>query len=152
MNQVIAFAFRDTHTAGRARQHLRTVEDLTIDDAAVIVKGDDGSTRVIHEVDRGVKRNALRGSVIGLLIGGLFAPTTGLVLGGLIGAAVGRSKGLGIAHDHVERLGERLLVGESALVVRISVEQREGLFASLDTFGGTLFADEIYSSSDASTY
>ena len=147
MTHVIAVAFRDDTTASRVRSHLRTVEGLVIDDAAVIVKENDGSVRIAHELDRAVKRNALKGGVIGLLVGGLFAPSAGLVLGGLIGATVGRSQGLGIAHDEVKRLAEKLAAGESALVVRASPEQEAQLLASLAGFGGIPLTLDLSSAS-----
>ncbi len=146
MTPIIAVAFGDSSMAKQARSYLRTVEGLTIADAAVIVKENDGSVRVLHELDRGVKQNALKGGVIGLLVGGLFAPTAGLVLGGLIGAAIGRSKGLGIPHEEVNRLAERLSTGESALVVGVLPEQEAQLRASLETFGGIPLAVERCSS------
>lgn len=142
MTSIVAVRFDHPQSASKARVHLASCQDLLIDDAAVIVKNEDGSTQITHELDRGVKRGALRGALIGLLIGGLFAPTAGLVLGGLVGVTVGRSRGLGIPHVEVNRLADQLAAGESALMVHVQAEQHDLLLSSLDLFGGALVIGE----------
>jgi uncharacterized membrane protein len=70
-----------------AAARLAKRRDLTLQDAAMVVRADDGSTRVVETRDLSPGEGALEGGVLGLLLG--------LVLGGPIGGAIGGAVGAG---------------------------------------------------------
>jgi len=118
MAHLIAIVFDNMEEAAQVRETLRKGQKsdlITLDDSAIVVRDEEGKLHVKNEVDRGVKIGALWGSVIGLLIGGLFFPFWGLAMGVLGGAAIGRMVGDHVGQDFVKEVGETMQPGSSAI-------------------------------------
>ena len=104
MSNLIVMTFNDRNEASQVRKTLRDLERggrVSLDDAAVIVKDADGKLDVDNEMDRGVKLEAIRGGLLGLVLSFLF-PLAGIVLGAAGGALVGRMADLGIDQQFVQ--------------------------------------------------
>jgi uncharacterized membrane protein len=118
MAHLIAIVFDNMEEAAQVRETLRKGQKsdlITLDDSAIVVRDEEGKLHVKNEVDRGVKIGALWGSLIGLLIGGLFFPFWGLAMGVLGGAAIGRMVGDHVGQDFVKEVGETMQPGSSAI-------------------------------------
>ena len=139
--EVLVFGFNSTDGAGVARQLLRGAQaegQLTVDDAAIVVRVGDAPAQVTHELDRAIKSDGARGSLIGLALGSLFAPVAGLLIGAVAGAALGSTKGLSIDHGMASAVAETLAPDSSALIVRVAQQAHERVLASAARFGGVL--------------
>lgn len=95
---------------------------LHIDDAAVIVKDENGKVHVKNQISRGTWTATGVGGLLGLLIGSIFFPIGGLVMGLAGGALVGRMMNLGVDGKFVKDVEEELQPGTSAIFVLISGE------------------------------
>jgi uncharacterized membrane protein len=121
--KIVAVAYDRPETADRALERIRQLEgadQLALDDAAVVVRDDEGeiSYRSLGEdTERRVQGGAI-GALTGTLVGMLFGPV-GAVVGLLGGGAVGAVKWHEVEiHDSfVEELARGLEPGTSAIVV-----------------------------------
>lgn len=118
MSYLIAVIFDNVDEASQIRETLRKGQKsdlITLEDSAVVIRDEGGKLHIKNEVDRGVKIGALWGSVIGLLIGGLFFPFFGLALGALGGAGIGKMIGDSVSKEFVKEVGEAMEPGSSAI-------------------------------------
>lgn len=118
MSDLIVIAFDDVEEAGQVRESLSKGEHggyISLDDSAVVVKDEDGKIHIKNELDRGVKVGAIGGSLIGLLIFGIFAPLGGLIAGALGGGVIGSLTGKGISKSFTKEVAESLQPGTSAI-------------------------------------
>jgi uncharacterized membrane protein len=126
MSYLIAVAFDDMETAEKVRESLKKGQKegyISLDDSAIVVKDEEGKIHIKNEVDRGIKVGAVAGSLIGLVIFGIFAPLGGLIVGALGGAGVGALLDKGISKDFVNDVDEAMKPGSSAIffIVRDSI-------------------------------
>ena len=71
MSILIAVVFDDIDEASQVRETIRKEQHsdlISLDDSAIVVKGEDGKIHIQNEVDRGVKVGAVGGSLLGLLL------------------------------------------------------------------------------------
>lgn len=136
---LVAIMFEDEDTAKEARKTMKEVERmgaLSLEDAAVVTKDEDGKVHVHGETDRSVKLGAVGGGLLGLLLMGLFAPIGGIVVGALGGALFGKMLDLGVDKDFVEELSESLPPGGSALFLVIRDALPEVAVSALKPYKG----------------
>lgn len=120
MSELVVLTFNDTHQAGEVLEALKRIEksvQVRIDDAAVIVKDENGKVHLKNQLDKSTKWGAVGGGVLGLMLAGLFFPVAGLVIGAVGGALVGKSLDMGVDRDFVEDVTAALEPGTSALFV-----------------------------------
>lgn len=118
MSDIIVIAFDNVEEAGQVRESLSKGEILgyiKLDDSAVIVKDDEGKIHIKNELDRGVKVGAIGGSLIGLLILGIFAPIGALIIGAVGGGIIGSLTGKGISKSFTKEVADSLQPGTSAI-------------------------------------
>ena len=117
---LVVFTFDEENEARSALDALRNLEKagrLSIDDSAVIRRGEDGKIHVDNKIDSSVKGGAAIGGMLGLIIGGLLFPIGGLILGVAGGAAIGKMMETGVDKKFVEDVSNSLQPGSSALFV-----------------------------------
>lgn len=142
MGSITAITFEDMEQGPRLRKSLQDLERrglLSLDDAAVIVRDEDGKFKAHGQLDRGVKTGAGIGAAIGLLLGSIFFPLGGIVLGALGGAGVGASANLGIDKKFIQDIKETMPAGSSAIIIYARHADPTALRAAVEPFHGHVF-------------
>ena len=142
MTNLIVLTFDNMQEAGQVREAIRQQQhggQIRIDDAAVVVKDENGKVHVKNEMDRGVKIGAIGGSLLGLLLAGIFFPVAGLVLGALGGAGVGALTDLGLQKKFVKEVSDAIGPGTSALFVIIRDSNASAAVAALKPYKGEVY-------------
>ena len=122
MSDLFVFAF-DTETgAGEMRDALAGLQKehlITLEDAAVVVRNQDGKAKVkqaVNLVGVGAWGGAFWGMLIGLLF---FAPWLGLAVGAITGAISGKFTDIGVDDKFIKEVGETIEPGHSALFLLV---------------------------------
>jgi len=147
------FTFDEENEARSALDALRNLQKagrLSIDDSAVIRRGEDGKIHVDNKVDSSVKGGAAIGGMLGLIIGGLLFPIGGLILGVAGGAAIGKMMETGVDKKFVEDVSNSLQPGSSALFVTSNGGDRAAVVAALQPFKGTVYHTNLSSEAEQS--
>lgn len=146
MSNIIVIAFDDMEQAGQARESLHKMENegyLSLDDAEVLVKDEDGKLHLKGQMDTGVKWGAVGGGILGLIIGGFLFPIAGLLIGVLGGALVGKTLNLGIDKKFVEDVKEAMKPGTSALFLLVRESNHDAAMATLRQYHGTVLQTSL---------
>ena len=142
MSHLVVLTFLDTEQAGQAFEALKQAQrsgHLKIDDAAVVVKQASGKVEIKNQLDTGVKRGAVSGGVIGLLLASVFFPLAGLAIGAIGGALVGKSLGKDVDQKFVRDVTETMKPGTSALFLIGSSGDPAVAIGALRPFQGTIY-------------
>ena len=142
MSNIVVITFDNAEEAGKVRESIKQLQkqgQISLDDSAVIVKDEEGKVHIKNELDRGVKVGAVGGSLIGLLLGGLFFPIAGMALGAAGGAAVGALTDLGIQKSFVKDVSDILKPGTSALFVIVREANPNAAIAVLKPYKGEIY-------------
>jgi uncharacterized membrane protein len=146
MSNLYAIAYPDADTAMRARQELidATREHLLrLDDAVVVVHGDDGKIK-LHQAMSTAGAGAAGGALWGGLIGLLFlAPLVGMAVGAASGAAAGKVSDVGVDDKFMKRLGEHLTPGAAALVVLGESDAGDKVLERMRPYGGEIIQTSL---------
>jgi uncharacterized membrane protein len=149
MSDLVVVTYPDEYKAGDVLAALQRLEKqllIDMEDAAYIVKGDDGKIK-LHETVPLTKIGATaglgRGTIWGALIGLLFMqPALGAVVGAAVGATTGAIGGkladYGIPNDFIKQLGHDLQNGTSALFVLVRRSTPDKILAEIKQYGGTV--------------
>ena len=123
--QIIVAAFQEEEAADEALRNLKEAKKeklISIDNAAVIRKDDDGKLHIKETADMGGGKGAGVGVLVGGAIGLIGGPL-GVALGGALGAAVGGVTAKlydgGFKDDRLREIGNSLTPGTSAIVAVI---------------------------------
>jgi uncharacterized membrane protein len=123
--QIIVAAFQDEDAADGALRALKEAKKeklISIDNAAVIRKDEDGKLHIKETADMGGGKGAGVGVLVGGAIG-LLAGPLGVVAGSALGAAVGGITAKlydgGFKDERLEQIGASLQPGTSAIVAVI---------------------------------
>lgn len=139
MNNLIVLTFDNMEEADKVREALVQGKKngvLQIDDAAVVVKDEEGKVHVRNQVSRGTWTATGVGGLLGLLIGTVFFPIGGLVFGLAGGALVGRMMNLGVDGKFVKDVEAEIKPGTSAIFVLLKNENPTAELAILRQFNG----------------
>lgn len=122
MSDLIVVAFDNPTGAAELRDKLIDLQKqhiIALDDAAVVVRKEDGKVKVKQAVDL-TSAGALGGAFWGMLIGMLFwAPWLGLAVGAISGALAGRFSDVGVDDSFIKEVGETIEPGHSALFLLV---------------------------------
>lgn len=151
MSELVVFSYKHPDRAGEVLQEIATLKQenvrkplIGIEDAAV-VKNEDGKVKIRQTLETAMKgtqvvSGGLWGVLIGFLLGG---PLLGALAGLGIGAIAGRRLDIGIDNDFIERLGDELSAGDSALFLLVKDTPIDTLVEELNTRGGRLFSTSL---------
>ncbi|WP_197409740.1 DUF1269 domain-containing protein [Haloferax profundi] len=111
---------------------LQKQELIKLDDAAIVVRKENGKTKVDQAVSL-VGTGALGGAFWGMLIGLLFlAPWLGMAVGAVTGALSGKFADFGINDDFIKEVGDTIEPGHSALFLLVRESQSERVVPELE--------------------
>jgi uncharacterized membrane protein len=148
MSELVVFTYQHPDRAAEVLQHVASLQRehirkplVTIEDAAVAVKGADGQVRVRQTLETALKaRTVATGSLWGVLVGFLFGgPLVGALVGAGISWLAGRRIDIGIDNDFVQKVSEDLKPGRSALLLLVKDTPIDTLAEVLNAQGGRLF-------------
>jgi len=150
MSEFLVIIFDTAEQALQARQGLKSLEkegQVKLDDAAVVTRTADGKVTVKNQLDSGVAMGALGGSMIGLLLAGVFFPLAGLMAGAALGGVIGHFFHKDVDQAFVKEVTNKIEPGKSALFLMIN--QGVGMvIAVMEPYKGevlqtTLTTDEV---------
>ncbi len=122
MSDLIVVAFDNPTGAEKLRDKLIDLQKqhiIALDDAAVVVRKDDGKVKV-KQVTSLTGAGAVGGAFWGMLIGLLFwAPWLGLAIGAISGALAGHFSDVGVDDSFIKEVGETIEPGHSALFLLV---------------------------------
>ncbi len=146
MKKLIVLAFDNQSGALEVRDklfELQKQELITMDDAAVVVRDEEGKTNV-KQAQSLVGTGALGGAFWGLLIGLIFlAPVLGMAVGAVSGALGGKFADIGIDDSFIKEVGETIDPGESALFMLVSDVQRDRVIDELEPYSPELLETNL---------
>ena len=141
---VISVAFDDdskAYTALTALKQLETQGRLTVEGAAVVVRGDDGEIDVKDKVGLSDELvGTVSGGALGLLIGILGGPL-GVLLGGSYGLLVGSAFDIGKAdatESVLSQISSSVRRGRTALLAQVNEQSPEIVDTAMAELGGTV--------------
>ncbi len=122
MSKLVVLGFDSPEKADQVLHKLVTLQKehlIDLEDAAVVVRGEDGKCQVKQAINL-TAAGAAGGSFWGLLIGLLFMhPLLGVLAGTAAGAISGSLSDFGINDDFIKELGTTLQNGSSALFILV---------------------------------
>jgi len=141
MSQLVVFVFPTEDGADAMRDaldELHARQALKLDDAAVVVRTDDGKVRIKQATDL-VGMGALGGTIWGALVGLVFlSPWLGMAVGAVAGALAGRFTDIGIDDDFIRQVGETVGPDQSALFLLIDHWDEPAVLERATAFGATV--------------
>ncbi len=142
MSHVLAITFDDMEQGPavlRTIKSLRSQGQLSIDDAAAIVKDENGKVKVDNMVESGVKGGALIGGFLGILLASVFFPLAGLALGAGAGALIGKTLNTGLDKKFITDVQDAIQPGNSAVMFIVKHENVGLLITALEPYKGKVF-------------
>lgn len=158
MNNLIVFFYETQKEASAALSHVASQKQenvnkplVAIEDAAVVIKKDNGKVKVRQTMERVAKDSrALGASFWGLFIGFLFGgPLLGALIGIVVGRVAGLSLDLGIDNKFIDSIGAELKPGGSALFLLTDDAEPETIAQAMGSHAGMLIHTTI--AEDAAT-
>ena len=144
---VVSFADDD-----RAYEALTTLNELgsqgqiTVEEAAVVTRADDGHIEVKDRVGDDSLVGTASGGLVGVLVGVLGGPL-GILLGGATGVLVGSLFDLADSDDTESVLGDvskTVRVGHTALLAQVTEQSPEVVDAAMERLSGTVVRRSVY--------
>ena len=130
MSNLVILGFDGFHTADEVLNKLRSLQKeylIDLEDACVVERDSDGKVHIKQAVNLtalGAAAGGSRGAIWGMLFGLLFLnPLAGMAIGAVAGAGAGALSGslsdYGIRDEFIQKIGETIPKGSSALCVLI---------------------------------
>ena len=145
MSDLIVIGFPDEFKADEVLIALRRLElDYLIDleDAAIVVRNQDGKVRVKQSQEL-VASGALSGGFWGLLIGLMFLEPLLGILGAAVGALSGALTDIGIDDNFIRELGDTIEPGTSALFILVTKSTPDRVLDDLSKFEGKVLRTSL---------
>jgi uncharacterized membrane protein len=152
MANLFVMAFKDETGAEQMRDkliQLQKTQLITLEDAAVVVRKQDGKVKVKQAVSL-VGSGALGGAFWGMLIGIIFwMPWLGLAVGALSGALSGKFTDIGIDDNFIKEVGNTIEPGHSALFLLVRQATTDKVVEELKDFDFTLLQTSLSAEDEA---
>ena len=152
MSDMIVLAFDNETGALEMRDTLlqmQKMELITLSDAAVVVRGQDGKPKV-KQLQSLVGAGALGGAFWGMLIGILFlAPWLGLAAGALGGAIGGKFSDIGIDDKFIKEVGSTIEPGHSALFLLVEKITADKVMPEIQKFHPSVLQTSLSNEQEA---
>ncbi len=146
MSDLIVLAFDNPDGAFELRDKLISLQKqhiVTLEDAAVVVRKDDGKVKV-KQVTSLTGAGALGGAFWGMLIGLLFwMPWLGLAIGAVTGALAGKFSDIGVDDAFIKEVGSTIEPGHSALFLLIREATTDKLMAQIKDFNAKVIQTSL---------
>jgi uncharacterized membrane protein len=146
MSDLFVFAFDNETGAGEMRDALAGLQKehlITLEDAAVVVRNQEGKAKVkqaVNLVGAGAWGGAFWGMLIGLLF---FAPWLGLAVGAITGAISGKFTDIGVDDKFIKEVGETIEPGHSALFLLVRDVTADKVLDRLEGFHPTVLQTSL---------
>jgi len=116
---------------------------VDLEDAVVVVRGQDGTVRH-HQMHKLTRKGGIAGSITGLIVGSIFfSPVIGAVFGAVSGALSASLTDIGIDDRFVEDLSRKLKPGCSALFTLVRKADPERVREAFLGFGGKVLVNSV---------
>ena len=145
---VVVALFDDDEAGVQAYKDLRSAEKdkkIDLENSVVVSKDEEGKILINEEAEKiagGVGKGALVGGALGLLAG-----PPGVIALGAIGAALGgltaKLDDVGFDDTRLERLGEALQPGKSAILAVIEIKAKNEIVAELESLGAKVATESL---------
>lgn len=118
---------------------------IDLEDAVVVTKSKKGKTKIHQTADTSTAgKTAVKGSILGLLVGIIFmVPVFGLLFGAGLGALFSRIKDLGLDDDFVKQIGKSLQPEHSAIFLLVRKADPQKALEILAPFEGTVYQTSL---------
>jgi uncharacterized membrane protein len=152
MSELIVLTFKTETGADEMRDDLMRLQKehlITLDDAAVVVRKQDGKPKV-KQMTSLVGAGALGGAFWGMLIGLLFfAPWLGLAIGAVSGAVAGGLTDIGVDDKFIKEVGEQIEPGDSALFLLVREATPDKVMDELKKFDAKVYQTSLSKEDEA---
>ena len=152
MSDLVVVAFDDETSAEQMRDALVGLQKrhlMTLEDAAVVVRKQDGKVKVKQATNL-VGAGALGGAFWGMLIGIIFwMPWLGLAVGTMSGALGGHFTDIGVDDDFIKEVGNTIEPGNSALFLLVREATPDKMVDELKQFKGKILQTSLSSEDEA---
>jgi uncharacterized membrane protein len=120
--RVVAAIYPDQEHANtilETLQKMHRASNITIVDAALVTKGEDGKIHIQETKEVTTRKGAKRGAIIAGIFGVIYPPSliASVAVGGGIGGLWGKLRDTGIKTGDMKQLTENLKLGEVALII-----------------------------------
>ena len=146
MANLLVITFDNMEDAGNLLENIKDLQkdaQIQINDAAVVIKDEEGKVKVKNMADTGVKVGAVGGGILGLIIASVFFPIGGMLLGAAAGALIGKMAHLGVDKDFVKEITDQLTPGTSALFVMGSKANQGAVRSVLEKYKGKVYQSTL---------
>lgn len=152
MSDLIVLAFDNENGAVEMRDKLASMQKqhlIKLDDAAVVVRRQDGKVKVKHAVSL-VGVGALGGAFWGMLIGIIFwMPWLGLAVGATAGALGGKFTDIGVDDKFIKEVGNTIKPGHSALFLLVVRAKGDRVMDELKGYKATVIQTSLSKEAEA---
>jgi uncharacterized membrane protein len=151
MANLVAIAYDDVATAQQVMGSVGELvkeHSLTLDDAVIVEKRDDGKIK-LHQpsmAGAGAAGGALWGGLIGLIF---LMPLFGMAIGAAAGAAGGAMSDYGIDDKFMKELGDKLQPGGAAVFVLVRESTRDKVLPEISKYGGQVIQSSLSNEQEA---
>ncbi|HWJ75839.1 DUF1269 domain-containing protein [Mesorhizobium sp. BR1-1-16] len=146
MSDLVAIVYPSLEKAEAVRQEFLTLQKeylITLDDAVIAVKTDDGKIK-LHQMVNTTATGAASGSFWGLLVGMVFLmPVVGVVIGAASGALGGLLADFGINDKFMKDLSESIQPGNAALFLLIRSMTADKVLEEIQGYGGVVLKTSL---------
>jgi uncharacterized membrane protein len=146
MSDLIAIVFPTEAKADEVRNRVLDLQKqylITLDDAVVAVKHEDGKIK-LNQIFSTTAAGAAMGSFWGLLVGVLFMnPILGVAVGAASGALGGALQDFGINDAFMKQVSEAIQPGNAVLFLLVKKMTTDKVLADLEGVGGTVLRTSL---------